>query len=105
MADPVKILVLSDLHLAHSSFDVVQDGQRIDQNADVVVVAGDIGECVKGVATVPSAHGLVSRLTVSACAGSLTRTGGSYVRTKLTMPGRTEVSESSHQSDRQLSLT
>lgn len=44
----MKILVLSDLHLSHSPFNVVQDGQRIDQSADVVVLAGDIDEGTKG---------------------------------------------------------
>ena len=44
----MKLLVLSDLHLAHSPFDVVEDGQRIDRIADVVVLAGDIDDGING---------------------------------------------------------
>jgi len=45
----MKILVLSDLHVDGSPFSAVkEDGSRIDENADVVVLAGDIDEGVKG---------------------------------------------------------
>lgn len=44
----MKILVLSDLHLAHLSFSAVHEGQRIDEHADVVVLAGDIDDGVGG---------------------------------------------------------
>lgn len=44
----MKILVLSDLHLTHMPFFAVQDDVRIDANADVVVLAGDIDEGVGG---------------------------------------------------------
>jgi hypothetical protein len=32
----MKILVLSDLHLAHLSFSALHEGRRIDEHADVV---------------------------------------------------------------------
>ena len=44
----MKILVLSDLHLAHLSFPAVHAGERIDAQADVVVLAGDIDDGVGG---------------------------------------------------------
>ena len=44
----MKLLVLSDLHLTHQGFDVVHEGQRVDANADVVVLAGDIHEGIAG---------------------------------------------------------
>lgn len=44
----MKILVLSDLHLAHLSFSPVHDNKRIDDGADVVVLAGDIDNGVGG---------------------------------------------------------
>ena len=44
----MKILVLSDLHLSHHHFLAVHDGRRIDQEADVVVLAGDIDEGLGG---------------------------------------------------------
>ena len=44
----MKILILSDLHLSHHSFSAVIDGQRIDEQADVVVLAGDIDDGLGG---------------------------------------------------------
>ncbi len=44
----MKILVLSDLHLDVAPLAVEHDGHRIDEHADVVVLAGDIHEGVKG---------------------------------------------------------
>ena len=44
----MKILVLSDLHLGQISFSAIHEGQRIDKDADVVVLAGDIDDGVKG---------------------------------------------------------
>lgn len=44
----MKILVLSDLHLAHLPFSALHDGRRIDEHADVVVLAGDIDDGVGG---------------------------------------------------------
>ena len=44
----MKILVLSDLHLSHHSFPVVMDGVRMDAQADVVVLAGDIDDGLGG---------------------------------------------------------
>jgi hypothetical protein len=40
----MKILVLSDLHLSHSHYSAVQHGARVDAQADVVVLAGDIDD-------------------------------------------------------------
>ena len=37
----MKILVQPDLHLTHHPFSAVHEGQRIDEQADVVVLAGD----------------------------------------------------------------
>lgn len=44
----MKLLVLSDLHLAHLSFSAVHAGHRVDDEADVVVLAGDIDDGVAG---------------------------------------------------------
>ena len=44
----MKILVLSDLHLTHMPFFALHEGVRVDQEADVVVLAGDIDEGVGG---------------------------------------------------------
>ncbi|RYE43860.1 MAG: metallo-dependent phosphatase [Hyphomicrobiales bacterium] len=44
----LRLLVLSDLHLDHQPLEVVVDGRRIDESADVVVLAGDIDEGLKG---------------------------------------------------------
>lgn len=43
----MKILVLSDLHIDIGPFPVVYDGRRIDEEADVIVLAGDIHEGVQ----------------------------------------------------------
>jgi predicted phosphodiesterase len=40
----LKILILSDLHIDMAEMPVVVDGRRIDADADVVVLAGDIEE-------------------------------------------------------------
>ena len=45
----MKILVLSDLHLSHRPFPVVTNGMRIDEHADVVVLAGDIDDGLGGI--------------------------------------------------------
>jgi Calcineurin-like phosphoesterase len=44
----MKLLVLSDLHLSHSPYSPVQNGQRVDEHADVVVLAGDINDGLGG---------------------------------------------------------
>ena len=44
----MKILVLSDVHLSHRPFAVVIDGARLDEHADVVVLAGDIDDGLGG---------------------------------------------------------
>jgi predicted phosphodiesterase len=45
----LNLLVLSDLHLDHHALSLVgADGRRIDAEADVVVLAGDIDEGLKG---------------------------------------------------------
>lgn len=44
----MKLLILSDLHLDFSPFDAVPDGLRIDEEADAIVLAGDICEGSKG---------------------------------------------------------
>ena len=44
----MKILVLSDLHLDGAPLSAQHQGARIDEHADVVVLAGDIDEGVKG---------------------------------------------------------
>ncbi len=43
----MKLLILSDLHNDISAMDPVVDGRRIDADADVVVLAGDIHEGVQ----------------------------------------------------------
>jgi len=45
----MKILVLSDLHLSHHSFSADIDCGRIDEQADVVVLAGDINDGLGGI--------------------------------------------------------
>lgn len=46
----VKLLIYSDLHLDHCPFfDLQIDGRRVDEAADMVVLAGDIHEGVKGI--------------------------------------------------------
>ena len=45
----MKALVLSDLHLSHRPFAVVIDAARIDSNADVVVLAGDLDDGLGGI--------------------------------------------------------
>ena len=44
----MKILVLSDIHLSHHHLSAVQNGRRIDEQADVVVLAGDIDDGLGG---------------------------------------------------------
>lgn len=44
----LRLLVLSDLHLDHQPLDMHAHGQRIDAGANVVVLAGDIDEGLKG---------------------------------------------------------
>ena len=44
----MNLLILSDLHLAHQGFAPVREGQRIDAQDDVVVLAGDIHDGVAG---------------------------------------------------------
>ncbi len=44
----MKILVMSDLHLGQIPFAAVHAGQRIDEHADVVVLAGDITDGAGG---------------------------------------------------------
>ena len=48
---PMKILVLSDLHTEYQEFEPVfpSGGGRVDEDADVVVLAGDIGAGVHGI--------------------------------------------------------
>ncbi|MCO5358627.1 metallophosphoesterase [Acidovorax kalamii] len=46
---PMKLLILSDLHLDHHPLHMTRhDGIRIDAEADVVILAGDIDEGLKG---------------------------------------------------------
>ncbi len=45
----MKILILSDLHLGHHTFQTDVDGKRIDADADVVVLAGDIDDGLGGI--------------------------------------------------------
>jgi Icc-related predicted phosphoesterase len=45
----VKLLIYSDLHLDANHFSpILEDGTRVDANADVVVLAGDINEGTRG---------------------------------------------------------
>ncbi len=44
----MKVLVLSDLHLERKAFSAKRSGGRIDDEAEVVVLAGDIHEGIKG---------------------------------------------------------
>lgn len=44
----MKLLVLSDLHLGFGPLDLVIDGRRIDAEADIVVLVGDIHEGTAG---------------------------------------------------------
>ena len=44
----MKTLVLSDIHLSHHPLSAVQNGRRIDEQADVVVLAGDIDDGLGG---------------------------------------------------------
>lgn len=44
----MKLLILSDLHLDMYPMAVEEDGRRIDQDTDVVVLAGDIDEGTRG---------------------------------------------------------
>lgn len=44
MVEPVRLLILSDLHNDIKPMKPVVDGRRIDEQADVVVLAGDIHE-------------------------------------------------------------
>ena len=44
----MKILILSDIHLSHRPFPVVIGEKRIDEQADVVVLAGDIDDGLGG---------------------------------------------------------
>lgn len=46
----MKLLVYSDLHLDHGPFNpVLPDGNRVDDEADLVVLAGDIDNGIKGI--------------------------------------------------------
>lgn len=44
----MKLLVLSDLHIGFGALDLEINGQRIDADADVIVLAGDIDEGTAG---------------------------------------------------------
>lgn len=44
----MKLLILSDLHLEQRAFSASHAGQGIDEHADLVILAGDIHEGVKG---------------------------------------------------------
>lgn len=44
----MKLLILSDLHLDMDPMAVEQDGRRIDQEADLVILAGDVDEGSRG---------------------------------------------------------
>lgn len=44
----MKLLVLSDLRRDFRPFEPVHEGRRIDERADVVVLAGDIDEGTRG---------------------------------------------------------
>lgn len=43
-----RLLILSDLHLDHRALSPEYDGKRLDEQADVVVLAGDIHVGTKG---------------------------------------------------------
>lgn len=45
----MRALVLSDLHLEFDTFDVVHNGRRVDDGADVVILAGDIAKGNHGI--------------------------------------------------------
>lgn len=45
----MRALVLSDLHLEFDTFDVIHNGRRIDDGADVVILAGDIASGNHGI--------------------------------------------------------
>lgn len=45
----MKALVLSDLHLDFAKFSPIHEGRRIDEDVDVVLLAGDITEGVQGI--------------------------------------------------------
>lgn len=45
----MRALVLSDLHLEFDRFDVVHKGCRVDDGADVVILAGDIASGTNGI--------------------------------------------------------
>lgn len=45
----MRILVLSDLHIEFGKFSPVHNNRRIDDGVDVVVLAGDIAEGVRGI--------------------------------------------------------
>lgn len=45
----MRALVLSDLHLEFDRFDVVHNGRRVDDGADVVILAGDIASGINGI--------------------------------------------------------
>jgi hypothetical protein len=45
----MRALVLSDLHLEFDRFDVVHNGRRADDGADVVILAGDIASGINGI--------------------------------------------------------
>ena len=45
----MKLLVYSDLHLDHQPFSpILPDGRRVDEDADMVILAGDIDEGTRG---------------------------------------------------------
>jgi Icc-related predicted phosphoesterase len=46
----MRLLILSDLHLESNPFSpLLPDGSRVDANADMVVLAGDIHEGIRGI--------------------------------------------------------
>jgi predicted phosphodiesterase len=46
----VRLLIYSDLHLDANSFNpVLPDGSRVDANADLMILAGDIDEGTRGI--------------------------------------------------------
>jgi len=44
----MKIMVLSDLHIERKPFSPTRAGGHVDDEADMVVLAGDIHEGIKG---------------------------------------------------------